>query len=123
MHLLFESAIVCVWFLSFAICIGIGLIALRLSKLHCENSEELLLSFWIGWIFLIGILQIWHIIFPVNLEVAFIIMIISATGLIWNWKSISTIVFKKHHNTIILFILALIILVLSIGATLPCYCL
>jgi hypothetical protein len=120
MHLPFETALVlAVWLYNMLICVGLGFIILRICNFSCENSEEVLLSFWIGWTFLIGILQIWQMIFPVNLQIALIVMIISAMGLFWNWKSFSTVVFKRRHTTPLLFVIGLLILALAIRATGP----
>ena len=120
MQLLLEILLVItIWSLIFSICIGLGLIILRICSLSCENSEEFLLSFWFGWAFLIGILQIWQLLFPVNMKIAIVIILISALSLLWNRKSLSDFISNKCFKNFEFFIFILLILVLAIGATGP----
>lgn len=76
------------WLVLFLIFTGLGLFIIRSFGRRIQHVEGLLISFWLGWAFVILILQLWHLQFPVDWRIFILISIIGTAGLFWNWKDL-----------------------------------
>jgi hypothetical protein len=74
--------IVTSWILLFALFCGVGLLVRRIFKLQLIQQHDLMLSFWSGWVLVIGLLQIWHIWWKVDLWAVLIFVVFGGIGLI-----------------------------------------
>ena len=90
---------------------GIGLSFAKLFGLDDCDAELTLLSFWVGWSFVIITLQLWHLFAPVDIKAFIIFTLVSILCLIWNRNEIISIFRNKLIDTLILsFLFCLIIL-------------
>ena len=54
------------WLALFLLFSGLGNILLRLFGWPLDSGSRILDSFWLGWLLSLGLLQLWHFVFPVN---------------------------------------------------------
>ena len=73
--------IVTLWALLYGVFMGVGLLTLRLCRVRAVTAELLLNAFWIGYGVVIGILQLWHLVLPVNAHALALISILGILGL------------------------------------------
>lgn len=66
---------------------GLGSWARRLFGLRHERTDDLLLSFWIGWACIILVLQLWHLGMPVDWRAFALIATLGTAGLFRNWRA------------------------------------
>lgn len=76
------------WLVLYLIFTGFGLFISRIFGRKTEHEEDILASFWLGWAFVILILQLWHLLFPVNSGIFAALSIIGAVGLFLSRKDI-----------------------------------
>ena len=74
-------SIVVSWFLLFALFCGVGLLVRRIFNLPLIQYHDLMLSFWLGWVLVIGGLQIWHIWWRVDLWTVLAFLVVGGIGL------------------------------------------
>lgn len=72
------------WFGLFWLFSGMGLLLRRALGLRCQGVEPLLLSFWLGWVGALGLLQIWHFWLKVDGRALLLLGGVGAAGLVWN---------------------------------------
>jgi len=82
------ALIIATWAGLYLIFSGLGLLIRRSFGLRVRDTYGLVLSFWMGWAFVIGILQLWHLEFPVDSRVFLLVSLIGVGGLCWNWKDV-----------------------------------
>jgi len=82
-------SILATWLLVLLAFCGIGLSIQRLFGLKNQKAEQVLASFWIGWAFVLMILQLWHLVAPVDLRAAVCVILLGAAGLLWNGSRLS----------------------------------
>jgi len=83
------------WAWLFLIFTGLGFFIRRSFGLRIQCAESWLTSFWIGWAFVILILQLWHFQFRVDWRVLVFVSMIGAAGLLWNWKDLWYLIRKR----------------------------
>lgn len=76
------------WAGMFLIFAGLGLFIRRSFGLRIQDAGGWLTSFWIGWAFVILILQLWHFQFRVDWRIFLLVSMIGMAGLLWNWKDL-----------------------------------
>ncbi|UCC40214.1 MAG: hypothetical protein JSV96_01800 [Candidatus Aminicenantes bacterium] len=80
------------WLVLGLIFIGSGILISRIFRRKIEQEEDILKFFWIGWAFVILILQLWHSLFPVNCWIFVFLSITGAVGLLCCWKDLFRLV-------------------------------
>jgi len=70
---------------------GIGLSIQRLFGQKNQRMELGLSSFWIGWAFVLMILQLWYFVVSIDLMAAVCVILLGAAGLLWNGSRLSLI--------------------------------
>lgn len=97
------------WFVLYLLFTGFGLFISRFFGRKIEHEEDILTSFWLGWAFVILILQLWHFLFPVNSWIFISLSIVGLAGLFWGRKDIWHLVKRNFvKNGIIIFLLLVI---------------
>lgn len=71
---------ICIWIFLFMCLSGVGLLFCKLFKNDESREIHVFNYFWLGWVLCIGILQIWHLFFPVDSLAFVVILIISLFG-------------------------------------------
>lgn len=81
-----------VWVVTGLLLVGIGLLVRRSLGLSIadRDTQPLLFAFWLGWATVIGILQIWHLYYPVNHYALVLIVAPGAAGMLWNYSALAT---------------------------------
>ncbi|MCP4134503.1 MAG: hypothetical protein GY754_26250 [bacterium] len=106
--------IVITWlFIIFIFC-GIGLSVQKLFDLSHQNAELILSSFWIGWVFTMIILQIWHFFAPVDIRTTACVIVAGIAGVILSRTKFSHIFeFKGSGRAVFAIISVLFVIWLS----------
>ena len=87
------ALILLVWFVLLIFFTGFGLFVLRCFKIKRDQGSCVDL-FWIGWAFVIFILQIWHLAFRIDYKAFLLVAAIGLAGIVWNW-GVATIGMEK----------------------------
>jgi hypothetical protein len=99
------------WFGLFAVFSGIGLLIRRAFGLRVQGAPTWIFSFWVGWIFAILILQIWHLWFKIDGWALVFIATIGIVGLLWNrrdlWRVMQECLWRQLWIPIVLLLMAL----------------
>ncbi len=82
--LLGITSILATWLLLLSTFCGFGLSIQRLFGLKNQETELLISSFWIGWAFVLILLQLLHFFIPINQTVSLCIIFLGILGLVWN---------------------------------------
>lgn len=103
--------IISAWVILFIIFTGCGLFIRRSFGLKIHNFDNLLTSFWIGWAYSIFFLQMWNLFFKIDWRAFFLISVLGAMGLLWNyqdtWYLIKKSIFKYWYIYLILILMTL----------------
>ena len=81
---LMAIAVLAQWLFLFVVFVGVGLLCSRLFGLRTKGVQDLPGLFWIGWGYTIFFLQLWHLIFPVNVFAFAVVSLIGMGGMVWN---------------------------------------
>ena len=76
-----EILILFILLVLWALLCGVGLLFFGLFGFSRCSAEDYLNSFWVGWCFLLFILQLWHLFFPVDRFIVVIIVLAGVFGL------------------------------------------
>ena len=76
-----SAAIVLVWSVVAVVITGWGLLARRLTERTAFSSENLLLTYWLGFAAVIAFLQLWHFVWPVAGGARIFVLVVGALGL------------------------------------------
>lgn len=88
-------AIAITWLILFAAFVGLGLALLKITgSVDTVDSELLFNSFWLGWCFVLLMLQIWHLLFPVDVLLTWLVLLLGAAGL-WFGKTDLWLFFRR----------------------------
>ncbi len=82
------SLILITWLSVFLAFCGIGLSIHRMFGLKNQNAELISSAFWVGWAFVLILLEVWHFIAPINNRTFLFVMIIGIVSLIYNLKKL-----------------------------------
>lgn len=99
--------VISTWLFLFVIFTGFGLFINRSFGFKIQGTQNMLMSFWIGWAFTIFFLQIWHLVFSVDWRAAILVFIAGLAGLIWNYKGIWYLIRKKFFKNWVFLLLIL----------------
>lgn len=69
------------WLATAASLAGLGALVLRLGGSPARSVDDLFLSFWIGWVCLLFLLEVWHLALPVGGRAFLLVATIGAAGL------------------------------------------
>jgi hypothetical protein len=119
--------IICAWFYFFVIIFGIGSGFLKIIGKFSETSHyifkgDIFYTFWFGYVILIGLLQIFSLVFPINEYVLIFVSLISIIYYILNLNSVLSVikqVFTKYFTSkgaLTFLIITLIILLIAYSA-------
>jgi len=72
------------WTVLIAIFVGIGLGIQRAFRLREITTRRVLVAFWMGLVFVVGFLQLWHLFLPIALPALACVAVLGAAGLAWN---------------------------------------
>lgn len=61
--------------------IGIGLATYRLLRFRTTTAQHLLLAFWLGWVLVVGVLQLWHLFAPIQTAATLLVLALGWGGL------------------------------------------
>lgn len=113
------SLVISMWIILFFIFVGFGLFIRRLSGIKTRGAKKLLESFWIGWVFAIFLLQLWHLYFRIDWRVFALVSMASILGLFWNYKELWLLVNNSFSKGWLCIVLLLTLLWLANKAILP----
>ena len=109
------ALILLVWFVLLIFFTGFGLFVLRCFKIKRDQGSCVDL-FWIGWAFVIFILQIWHLAFRIDYKAFLLVAAIGLAGIVWNWSEIRRRYLNKKkikQNAVLLLLLAIFALLIA----------
>jgi hypothetical protein len=97
-----EIAIFTCWVGLFSVFTGLGLLIRRTWGLKLLSIETLLLSFWMGWVASLGLLQLWHFWWKIDGWVLILVTLTGSIGLVWNapalWVMMRKVVLKRWKS-------------------------
>ena len=85
------------WILIVLPFLGIGLMIQNQFKLKKQNIELSLSAFWVGWSFVIVVLQLWHFLAPVEFTIHLIIISVGLISMLLNIKNIGSLLRKQKQ--------------------------
>ncbi|MCU0512320.1 MAG: hypothetical protein MUE40_07095, partial [Anaerolineae bacterium] len=77
----------CYWLLLFTMLAGTGLLLRSVLSRLPAAAEDVLLAFWGGWLLLVILLQLWHLVLPVQPGLLLLFAVTGAAGW-WRCRSI-----------------------------------
>ena len=92
--------IVVLWILLYAVFTGIGLLVLRLCRIRELTAELVMSGFWLGYGVIIGVLQIWHLLLPVNIYALVMVCGLGVMGLSLHATSLWTVAAGCFGNSL-----------------------
>lgn len=110
------------WSLFGAIFLGVGTLAYHIIGGAIRRTEDIFMSFWIGWAAIILYLQIWHLFLRIDMWVLILPAIAGAYGWYTSGRALSTIVrgnVARHHIATLL--LGVVVLWTANHALTPLY--
>ena len=99
------TSIVVTWILLLILFMGTGFLVRRIFKLQLNKLHALCLSFWFGWVLVIGGLQIWHIFWRVDHWAILSFVMLGSIGLILYANELLRLLHSAFRNNIILMFL------------------
>jgi uncharacterized protein YceK len=75
------GAVLLSWLLLFLLFSGLGIGILKLMRQPLASGSVWLDSFWLGWALSLGLMQIWHLAFPINDALVLIFALVAAVSL------------------------------------------
>jgi hypothetical protein len=99
------TSIVVTWILLLILFMGTGFLVRRIFKLQLNKLHDLCLSFWFGWVLVIGGLQIWHIFWRVDHWAILSFVMLGSIGLILYANELLRLLHSAFRNNIILMFL------------------
>ena len=86
------GSVLLTWLLLFLLFSGLGLAVLGALGKPLASGWDWLDSFWLGWALALGIMQVWHFVFPVNDALALLFVTVAALSLILRRRSVLDLV-------------------------------
>jgi len=78
------SLVILTWFCFFVLIAGNGFLLWSFFDNSAQNLTDIFIAFWVGWALILGVLQIWHLFFPVNTLLIMVLSVLSLYGwVIW----------------------------------------
>lgn len=78
--------VVAMWSLLWLLAVGLGLLVRRAWGARSVDAQQLTLLPWLGWGGMIGVLQVWHLSWPVDSGAFLTIVLLGVAGLLWHWR-------------------------------------
>ena len=107
------SQVLLSWALLFALFSGLGLWVFKLLGKRCASGWDWLDSFWLGWALSIAVLQIWHLVFPVNEMILLILSAVALFQLVNQRRTAALLITQLRSDRAYLLAMALLALWLS----------
>jgi len=115
-----EILILFIWLVLWALLCGVGLLFFGLIGFSRRHAEDYLNSFWVGWCFLLFILQLWHLFFPVDRLIVVIIALAGVFGLFCSRRGIIEILkITPGFGWVLFFLILMMLFPVANGALLP----
>jgi len=99
------------WLFLFGFFCGIGLCIRRAFGLKLDNADDVLACFWIGWVYALFYLQLWHIFLPIDWRSLVCLLLSAITGILLNRKELYSL---SIHNPSFTIICVLVMLFISL---------
>lgn len=113
-------AIAITWLILFAAFVGLGLALLKVTgSIDTVDSEQLFNSFWLGWCLVLLMLQIWHLLFPVDFLPICLVLLLGAAGLWFGKTELALFVRRTKLKPLWVFLLVVSLLALANLASAP----
>src|SRR5258707_12556175 len=80
--------VIAAWVLLFCVIAGLGLFVRKAFGLQGGNFEDWFAAFWIGYAVMIGALELWNLVLPLDWRVCVTLGIPGAIGFVWGVVSI-----------------------------------
>lgn len=107
------GSVLLTWLLLFLLFSGLGLAVLRALGKPLASGSDWLDSFWFGWALMLGIMQFWHFVLPVNDALALLFVFAAALMLILRRRSVLDLVGRLPRNRMFLLPFGLLALWMS----------
>lgn len=78
--ILSHALVLGAWAFAIVVCAGIGRGLLRMFGLPREGWRQVATAFWLGYVAAIGVLQLWHLAWPINTQVVALLTAIAIAG-------------------------------------------
>jgi hypothetical protein len=97
------------WLFLFVLFVGWGVLVARCFRLNPEyrTVEDYIKAFWLGWAYVIFIMQIWHLFLPVNHRAFILVLVTSIVGFVLGRKNIHLALGGERIWRYVLFLLLL----------------
>ena len=102
------GSVLLTWLLLFLLFSGLGIGVLKSMGQPSSSSWAWLDSFWLGWALSLGVMQLWHLLFPVNDALMLIFALVAALTLIRQRRSLAGAVNRLASNKPFIALLALL---------------
>ena len=76
------------WVWWWGVFVAVGMLLRRLVRLAVRDFDGLLLTFWFGWVFVIILLQLWHLMFPVDARCRLLVHGLALAGVMAGWRDL-----------------------------------
>lgn len=107
------GSVLLTWLLLFLLFCGLGLAVLTALGKPLASGWVWMDSFWLGWALSLGIMQFWHLAFPVNDALALLFAIVAALMLVRRRQSVVGLLGRLSRNRMFLFSFAILALWMS----------
>jgi hypothetical protein len=74
------ALVLAVWGIAWCTFVGLGQLIARVLRWPLESRSGVVMSFWLGWSLALGVLQVWHLAFPVGWRCRVILLLLAALG-------------------------------------------
>ena len=68
--------------------VGVGSLVRRLFRLRLDSGHSVFMSFWMGWVGWLVILQLWHLVLPVDWRAFVLLAAVGGAGLAWSGRDV-----------------------------------
>lgn len=85
-----QASVVITWAVVGLVLAGIGLAFRRLFGALAIDLDELAIAFWAGYAIALFLLQLWHLLFPVNAGALLVLLALGVAGLLQSWRGIGS---------------------------------
>ena len=102
------AAVLLSWALLLLMFSGLGMIALGLLGMMPRDGWLWLDAFWLGWAAALGLMQLWHVAFPVNDEFLLLLAAIALLALLWRRRMLLAVLRRAARDRLLPLLLAIL---------------